>query len=74
MGLSYQVLNVKTRKEYYYEHFGMMDDPSYAEAAVQKLASYAKHGFFPGQNLLVSFETQKQVLNPDLIQKMLRPI
>lgn len=36
----FTVLNVRLRKEYYWEHLGMMDDYSYAEKALQKISSY----------------------------------
>ena len=65
----FTVLNVKKRKEYYWEHFGMMDDPSYTEEALQKLTMYEQNGIFPGEQLIITYETrknplsQKQVLN-----------
>lgn len=65
----FTVLNTKKRREYFWEHFGMMDDPSYAEKALKKLSTYEQNGIFPGEQLIVTFETrknplsQKQVLN-----------
>ena len=47
----------------------MMDDPSYAEKALQKLSTYEQNGIFPGEQLIITYETrknplsQKQVLN-----------
>ncbi len=32
-----------------------MDDPKYAEKAVRKINSYIANGYFPGDNLIVSF-------------------
>lgn len=32
----FTILNVKKRKQYYYEHFGMMDNPEYAESAIRR--------------------------------------
>ena len=72
----FTVLNVKKRKEIYWEHLGMMDDPVYVEMALKKLATYEKNGFFPGDKLILTCETktlplnQKQVLH--LIQQYLR--
>jgi len=45
------------RREIIIEHFGLMDDPEYAENAVRKMNLYAMNGFFPGENLLVTYET-----------------
>lgn len=36
----FTTLNVKLRKEIYWEHMGMMDDPEYVEKALQKIAAY----------------------------------
>ena len=40
----FTVLNVRERKEIYWEHLGMMDDPNYVENALQKLALYQQNG------------------------------
>ena len=56
-------LNVKTRAEFAWEHFGMMDNPEYAVTAVQKLAVYAQNGFYPGINLIITMETKEKPLN-----------
>ena len=57
------LLNQATRKTYYYEHFGMMDKPEYAIAAVKKIAKYREQGYEYGKNLLYSFETGVDGLN-----------
>ena len=56
-------LNLRTRQEYAWEHFGMMDDPDYAEQAVQKLALYAANGWFPGKNLIITMESKNTPLS-----------
>lgn len=53
----FTLLDVKHRREIYWEHFGMMDNPEYAYKAVLKLETYMKNGFYPGKNLLLTFET-----------------
>lgn len=68
----FTLLKVRTREEIYYEHFGMMDDPDYAEKAIQKIASYEQNGIFPGEKLLLSFETRKNPISPKQIQLMIR--
>jgi len=50
----FTVLNVKERKEYYWEHMGRMDDPDYVEKALQRIALYEKNDIFPGDKLLLS--------------------
>lgn len=51
-------LNVRTRQEYAWEHFGMMDDAEYAARAAEKLALYSANGYFPGKNLIITMESK----------------
>lgn len=51
-------LNVRTRQEYAWEHFGMMDDAEYAARAAEKLALYSASGYFPGKNLIITMESK----------------
>ena len=71
----FTLLNVRKKKEYYLEHFGMMDNPEYTVKTVQKLETYEKNGIFPGEKLLLTYETGSHPLNmktvDNLIQKFL---
>lgn len=49
-------LNLRTRQEFLWEHFGRMDDPDYSKKTVRKLRTYRKNGFVLGKNLLVTME------------------
>ena len=53
-------LNLRTREEFLWEHFGMMDDAEYSATAVRKLALYEKNGIFPGMNLIISMESSEK--------------
>ena len=59
----FTVLNVRRRKQYYWEHFGMMDDMNYANGFVKKLATYAKNDIYLGENLISSYETSSITIN-----------
>lgn len=59
----FTVLNVRTRQEYYWEHFGMMDNPEYAEKAIKKIAMYEKNGIYQGKKLLLTYETKNRSMN-----------
>ena len=59
----FTVLNKRTREVFYLEHFGMMDDPEYAERAVRRIEEYEQHGILPGKQLLITFETKRRPLN-----------
>ena len=57
------LLNVRTRKEYFLEHLGQMDNPEYAANAITRLEEMAKCGIVLGKNLLLTAETSKHPLN-----------
>lgn len=52
-------LNLRTRREFIWEHFGMMDDADYAARAVEKLLLYQQNGYLPGKNLIITMETSR---------------
>lgn len=68
----FTVLNVKKRKELYWEHLGMMDDSAYAEKAFQKIATYEKSGFFPGDKLILTYESKNVPLSQKQIMLMIQ--
>ena len=59
----FTVLNVRLRKELYWEHQGMMDNPDYAEKAIQKIFSYNMNGIYPGDKLILTSETKNVPIN-----------
>lgn len=61
----------RIEQEVYLEHEGRMDDPEYADTAVKKIALYERNGIFPGQRLLLTFETMKNSLDMRLFDKMI---
>lgn len=63
-------LSRRTGKEIYWEHHGRMDDPLYAQNMVKKLQAYEENGIFPGERLILTFETEKTVLNTRMIERM----
>ena len=68
----FTILNVRERKEYYYEHFGMMDNTEYMENALKRIEIYEKNGIFPGDRLLFSWETMAMPLNMKVVEGMMR--
>ncbi|MFL8951934.1 hypothetical protein ACWOAQ_02920 [Helcococcus kunzii] len=61
-----------TKREIYWEHFGMMDNPEYAIKAIEKIRYYAKHEILLGDRLFVSFETIKKPLDVDTVKKTIK--
>lgn len=64
-------LNVRTRKEYAWEHFGMMDDAEYAARAAEKLALYSANGYFPGKNLIITMESKSAPISSREINRVI---
>ena len=52
-------LNVRERREKVWEHFGMMDDPDYANKNVRKISNYEMSGYHADSNFIMTFETSK---------------
>ncbi len=77
MGIVYPdftLLKVCTREEIYWEHLGMMDDPSYVHKALNKINTYIRNGYIPGKNLLLTFESKAIPLNMRNVESQLRAI
>lgn len=68
----FMILNTQTRKEIWWEHLGMMDEPNYVENAIRKIASFEQNGIFPGENLILTYETKKNPLNQKIIKMMIQ--
>lgn len=64
-------LNIRTGKEYIWEHFGLMDDADYASKAIAKLNNYALNGWHHGQNLIATFETHQMTLNSKVVSSFI---
>lgn len=64
-------LNVHTREEIYWEHFGMMGKEEYASNVVKKLSAYSQNGLKLGKNLLYTMETESIPLDTSLVEKMI---
>ena len=65
-------LNLRTRREFAWEHFGMMDDPEYAARAAEKIQLYQENGFFPGKNLIITMETSKKPLSSKVLKNLIK--
>lgn len=56
---------------YYWEHFGLMDDPAYAKNAGSKLSLYAANGIIPSVHLITTYETKAYPLNAGMIEHLI---
>ena len=65
-------LSKKIGKEVYWEHNGMVDEPLYARNMVRKIDAYESNGIFSGERLILTFETEQNILNSSKIEQMVR--
>ncbi len=67
----FRVLNVAQRREFIWEHLGMMDNESYASKAVTKINTYMRAGYFPGITLILTMESTQAPLSTRIIEMMI---
>lgn len=63
-------LSPKSGEEIYWEHNGRMDDPVYARNFVRKIQSYENNHIFPGERLILTYETEQMILNTGKIEQL----
>ena len=63
-------LSRRTGKEVYWEHEGMLDNPEYARSAVKKIELYEMNGIYPGDALILTFETSVSVIRTDIMKNL----
>ena len=61
----FTILHPFTNELIYWEHFGKMDDFTYANKSSSKLLSYISNGIVPGKNLIMTFETSENPFSYD---------
>ncbi|MBR5347655.1 MAG: hypothetical protein IK125_00270 [Lachnospiraceae bacterium] len=64
----FTLLNIRERRELYWEHFGMMDDMEYRNHAFLKIRKYESS--FRRSSLIWTFETERFPLNTKTIRNM----
>lgn len=68
----FTIRHPKTGELFYWEHFGLMDDPNYYNSACKKLVNYTAAGIVPGINLIPTFETNDCPLISELVDKIVK--
>lgn len=67
----FTLLRTDSRKTLYLEHLGMMDNPEYAQAAINRIHLYIRHQIIPGNDLILTFETKDSPLNRRILHTQL---
>ena len=68
----FNCLNVRLRKEYFWEHLGMMGEEKYADRNVKKLEKYTFAEDFDETNLIITMETDNKPLDTRVIDEKIR--
>lgn len=68
----FNCLNVRLRKEYYWEHLGMIGDEKYVNRNIIKLEKYTMAKDFDESRLILTFESDKHPLNTRIIEEKIR--
>ena len=68
----FTLLNIRERREIFWEHFGMMDDMDYRNNTFFKIRNYESNGFYLHDSLIWTFETEKYPLNTKEIRNMVQ--
>ncbi|MBQ8802497.1 MAG: ATPase [Tyzzerella sp.] len=61
-----------TGREFYWEHFGMMDNPDYSKYVPSKLHSYISNGIIPSIQLITTYETRENPLSVEMVEKIVK--
>lgn len=65
----FTVLDVRHRREIYFEHFGMMNDPKYASNAARRLNLFNRHNIILGDRLFFTMETDNVPLDTEIVDR-----
>lgn len=68
----FNCLNVRLRKEYFWEHLGMMGEEKYADRNVRKIEKYTLAEDFDETKLIITMETDRKPLDTRVIDEKIR--
>lgn len=73
-GIFYPDFTIKksrTGEVVYWEHLGLMEKTDYRELALAKIRRFAENGIFPGEHLILTYETSNSPLSYEMINAMI---
>lgn len=68
----FTILRERDSKEVYWEHFGLIDDPTYLEKAIKKILLYREHGINLGDRLIITFDAVDGGIDVKEIQDLIK--
>jgi len=68
----FTIRHPQTGEFIYWEHFGMIDDPTYSQNAFSKLQFFISNEIIPSVNLIATYETRKHPLTSDMVEQQIQ--
>lgn len=68
----FTIRHPQTGQTFYWEHFGLMDNPSYSQNAFSKLQLYNASGICPSAQLITTYESKDSPLDSTLVTNLIR--
>lgn len=68
----FTIRHPQTGHTFYWEHFGMMDNPNYCKNAFSKLERYTSSGIIPSIHLITTYETQNHPLDSGIVENLIK--
>lgn len=68
----FTILDIKTRKEVYWEHFGLTENENYAMKTARKLDAFARNHLEFGVDYLFTMEAKDQPLDQPVIDQIIK--
>ena len=68
----FRVINIRTRHEFFWEHNGKMNDTTYGNGFANRYQKMIQNNFFPGYNLIMTFESGDYPLSQLVIDKTIK--
>ena len=66
----FTIRHPKTGQFFYWEHFGMMDDPKYLQNTCAKMSLYLSSHIYPGVQLITTYESSSCPLTLEVIENI----
>lgn len=67
----FTLMDFRKRREIYWEHLGMLDDPKYLELSLRKITAYESNGILRGDRLILTYETSNLPLDSEQIRRVI---
>lgn len=68
----FTIRHPKTGKYFYWEHFGLMNEPSYVKTMHTKLQLYTSNNIIPSINLITTYETKDNPLSFEMVEMLVQ--